>query len=66
MLIVAKARFDPEEWQKERFAPLPAALFIRRLCGGVADWRACSPSCQECRFDPVVFAPFQKEPQFLI
>jgi hypothetical protein len=34
---------------------LPAILFIRRLCGGVADWRACPPflwracsaSCQE-------------------
>jgi len=24
MLILAKARFDPEEWKKERFAP---ALF---------------------------------------
>jgi len=40
-VIVAKARFDPEKCQKERFA-LPLAIFlVRRLCGGVADWQAC-------------------------
>jgi len=47
--IVAKGRFDPEKCQKEILTPLPAVFLVRRLCGGVADWRACSPSCQECR-----------------
>jgi len=31
-----KEGFDTGKWQEERFAPLPAVLFIRRLCGGVA------------------------------
>jgi len=26
---------------------LSGVLPSRRLCGGVADWRACSPICQE-------------------
>jgi hypothetical protein len=41
-----KAGFDPETWQRQRFAPLPAiplkdlsaVIFTRRLYGGVADW----------------------------
>ncbi|GAI77003.1 unnamed protein product [marine sediment metagenome] len=41
---MAKPGFDPEKCQKEIFAPLPAVfleglpavLFIRRLCGGLA------------------------------
>jgi hypothetical protein len=35
-VIGVKGRFDPEKCQKKIFALLPAVLFIRRLCGGVA------------------------------
>jgi len=38
--IGAKARFDPEKCQKERFAPLPAVLFIRRVSCPPSLWRS--------------------------
>ena len=58
-VIVTKARFDPGKCQKEIFVPCPpfflsAVLLVRRLCGGVAEWRTGGPAHEVVKNEDVI------------